>query len=130
MTMQHHVITYDVIAADGVTVLSTHVCFDSDFSSVIAPAGCSVRTRMVPSELPQEMTKEINYAAARSSEYPSVGDQLGVIWNVLRAHPEFMTSEARQMLARIDAVKGDLPKGKAFVLNLGEEEGSKYKERE
>ncbi len=54
------------------------------------------------------------HAVPRSRAYPSVGDQLGVIWKVLEAHPELLTQEAKDMLGVINNIKGTFPKGQTF----------------
>lgn len=50
------------------------------------------------------------YDALRADEYPSVGEQLDAIWKTLAAIKTLPT-EARDILARIKAVKAKHPKG-------------------
>lgn len=52
------------------------------------------------------------YWEQRKEAYPEIGDQLDAIWKVLAALPdEALTSEAQQLLASIQKVKTDIPKG-------------------
>ena len=48
-------------------------------------------------------------------QYPSLGDQLDVIWKLLQARPELLTPEATDMIARINAAKETYPKTMTYI---------------
>lgn len=49
-----------------------------------------------------------SYQLQRARAYPSVGDQLDVLWREMQALP--LTKEANAMLKQIQAVKAEYPK--------------------
>lgn len=118
----HNIVAYDLVDAAG-AVVATHCCYDTDLPSVVPPAGLTVVPRVV-ADLSHVLQREINYVGARVTDYPSIGDQLDVIWKLLATHPEFLNSEARRMLNKINAVKAAYPKTDTFVMRSGEEGGS------
>lgn len=48
-------------------------------------------------------------------QYPSIGDQLDVIWKLLQARPELLTPEASDMIARIAEAKDAYPKTMTYI---------------
>lgn len=58
------------------------------------------------------LTIHVDYRQKRRDRYPSIGDQLDVIWKTLATNPDAMPDEARAMLAQVLAVKSSIPKPK------------------
>lgn len=58
----------------------------------------------------KKLTFRRDYAEARRTEYPEIGEQLDAIWKALAADPKRLPLEAQAMLARIDTVKTRFPK--------------------
>lgn len=52
---------------------------------------------------------KVRYRKRRMAGYPTIGDQLDVMWKVLAAMPA-LPDEARQMLAKIEDIKKLYPK--------------------
>lgn len=82
-----------------------------DFAVIEAVA--NPETQMVDVSSMQVIDKppvcqEPHYSLRRVQEYPSIGEQLDVIWKQIRQMPH--CQEAHDMLARIDAVKKANPK--------------------
>jgi hypothetical protein len=61
------------------------------------------------------------HTVIRQRSYPSIGDQLDVLWKIVAAVPAFQIPEAVEMLERIQAAKDAAPKGKLFCLSTGAE---------
>lgn len=57
----------------------------------------------------------VRHSFARQAHYPSIGDQLDVLWKIVAAVPAFQIPEAVAMLERIQAAKDVAPKGKVFT---------------
>ncbi|KMN48790.1 hypothetical protein VL04_17680 [Chromobacterium violaceum] len=52
-----------------------------------------------------------DHRPVRAVEYPAIGDQLDVLWRwAAQLPPDLLSSEMRQMLASIQAVKENYPK--------------------
>lgn len=111
---QHTVVTYNLLDKDGV-VQSTHATFNTELDKIKLPPGMSLQVVDVPSE--EVPKREVNHVVARAAEYPSVGDQLDVIWACFKANPQLLTSAGRDMLARITEVKAQFKKSEKFELN-------------
>lgn len=59
----------------------------------------------------KKLTFRRNYAEARRTEYPEVGEQLDVLWKAIEAlGKNKLPSEANAMLSRVQAVKTKYPK--------------------
>lgn len=52
----------------------------------------------------------VNYQQKRRMAYPEIADQLDAIWKWLAANPGAMPPETADMLARVQAVKNEIPK--------------------
>lgn len=55
-----------------------------------------------------------SYTLPRSKAYPTVGEQLGAIWEVLAANPTLLTAAATDMLKIIQDVKSTYPKDMVY----------------
>ncbi len=124
---EHTVVTFDFVNLKG-EIVSTHAGYDSDLANIPVPVGLKLKIRpnLKPQSAKALQAVVVNYVIPRVEEYPSVGDQLGVLWRLLEQRPELLNDEARAMLTRINAVKSTYSKGNEYVQNSGPE-GDKYK---
>ena len=68
---------------------------------------------------------KVRHTLVRESQYPSIGDQLDVMWRMFEANPQLLSPEGRAMLDRIQAVKNSIPKGVHYQENA-DEGGPRY----
>ncbi len=117
------VVIYDFVDSKGV-IKETHSCYDTDLQNVVVPEGWKL-VRKPPLVGENSVPREVNYVVARMDEYPSIGDQLDVIWKMFAANPALLTPDAKAMLARINTTKATYVKGTTYVNNNGPE-GNSY----
>lgn len=55
----------------------------------------------------------------RQQAYPTLAEQLDVIWKILARNPEALGEEGQEMLLRIQIVKETYPKGVTYEQNMG-----------
>lgn len=58
----------------------------------------------------KKLTFRRNYAEARRTEYPEIGEQLDAIWKALESSGLNLPPETSAMLARVNGVKAKFPK--------------------
>ncbi len=58
----------------------------------------------------KKLTFHRNYAEARRTEFPEIGEQLDAIWKALESSGLNLPPEAAAMLANVQAVKAMYPK--------------------
>jgi hypothetical protein len=108
-------VAYYVTGENG-NVIRAGRCNPEMVDAQVINMGESVHLGEAPvSETTDEVV--VTHTVARKPEYPSIGDQLDVLWKLLTAKPELLTSEALAMAEQIAAVKKTYPKEMVFVPN-------------
>ena len=108
------IVEFYVLSKDG-TVAREGSCLESLLDKQAFLEGEVVYLGNPPAEEHNTMT--LTHTIPRQQAYPTVPEQLDVLWKILGAHPELLGEEGRAMVERIQSVKAAYPKDVIYMPN-------------
>ena len=114
----NYVVHYEIVDEAG-TVVNYGSCWSGEVNDVAVGEGLSLRVQHDTKPVVHDQV-QYGYGAVRSQEYPTVEEQIGVLWKVIANLPaKYLTEEATAMMQKIADVKAQYEKGAQYVVNDG-----------